>query len=313
MPSRMATDANMDCSQSTPTGYVPAFRSGNVDQYGTSHDANNPYLMRGEVPANDSRSQYGTATGYQSHNAHLASALHTGLHAPGPNLDEHFWQQQSQPAQDASLPDDPLAARDGLADTEPSNEAENTLPIENASSSVCPARPKRTTVPRSERRKHYKPKPDPSHPRSFRPFQPLEMSDTTPIQWTMPPIVGSWLMFSNKMVKYRPFPPDIDAVREKLFTMKQSILLKNSQEVADYVPHINNVWRRAVQRVEIDERTGLQTEYWHCRTKKAMKPRKDDGTRKGIRNREKKSQVLFRKRVLFKYGCLLQPNDANCL
>lgn len=286
----------MDWSQSTPSGYVPAFRSGNVNQYGTSQNANRSYMGRGQVPVNNTRSQYGTATAYQSHDAHLASTLNTGLHAPEPSIDEHFWSQQNQPGQDASLPDDSLAPRHGETHTEPTDEAEDALPVDDAPTSTGPARRQRTTVPRSERRKHYKPKPDPSNPRLFRPFQPLEMSDTTPTQWTMPPIVGSWLMFSNKMIKYRPMPPDIDAVRAKLFSMKESILLKNSQEVADYVPHINNVWRRAVQRVEIDPTTGLQTEYWHCRTKKAMKPRKDDGTKKGIRNRERKSQVLFRKR-----------------
>lgn len=290
----MATDANMDWSHSTPNGYVPAFRSGNNNQLGPSHDVNNTYMVHGDGSVHDPRSQYGSNTGYHSHNAHLTSHLHTGMQAPASGIEEHFWPQQHDPSREDPFSNGPAAAREQTTPVEPAREAHNNL-LDDEEPAPEPTRAQLAAMPRSERRKLYKPKPEPSNPRLFRPFQPLEKADTTPTQWTMPPIVGSWLMFSNKMVKYRPMPPDIDEVREKLFKMENSILLKNSQEVADYVPHITNVWRRAVQRVEIDEDTGLQTEYWHCRTKKAQRVRKDDGTSKGIRNREKKSQVMFRK------------------
>ena len=242
----------------------------------------------------DPRSHYGANNGFHSHNAHLGQHLHTGMEAPSSGIEEHFWPQQHDPSREDPFSNGAPATRGETTPAEPADEPNNILLDDEEPAPDGPVRRQRTTLPRSERRKHYKPKPEPSNPRLFRPFQPLETADTTPTQWTMPPIVGSWLMFSNKMVKYRPMPPDIDLVREKLFKMENTILLKNSQEVADYVPHITNVWRRAVQRVEIDEETGLQTEYWHCRTKKAQRVRKDEGTRKGIRNREKKSQTLFR-------------------
>ena len=290
----MATDVNMDWSQSTPNGYMPAFRSGNVNQMNPSHDVNNTYMVHAESSVHDSRSQYGANTGYHSDNAHLTSHLHTGMQAPASGIEEHFWPQQHDPSRDDHFISGP-SAREQTAPVELAGETHNILPDDGEPVQEGPTRRQLAAMPRSERRKLYKPKPEPSNPRLFRPFQPLETADTTPTQWTMPPIVGSWLMFSNKMVKYRPMPIDIDAIREKLFKMEKSILLKNSQEVADYVPHITNIWRRAVQRVEIDEDTGLQTEYWHCRTKKAQRVRKDHGTSKGIRNRERKSQVMFRK------------------
>jgi hypothetical protein len=285
----------MDWSQSTPNGYVPAFRSGHINQLGHAHDANNTYMVHNEGAVHDPRSHYAANTGYHTHNAHLAQHLHTGMQAPASGIEEQFWQQQHDPSREDPFSSGPPAARGQTTPHEPADDANNILLDGEEPVPDGPVRLQRTTLPRSERRKHYKPKPEPSNPRLFRPFQPLETADTTPTQWTMPPIVGSWLMFSNKMVKYRPMPPDTDIVRGKLFKMETSILLKNSQEVADYVPHITNLWRRAVQRVEIDEETGLQTEYWHCRTKKAQRVRKDEGTRKGIRNREKKSQTLFRK------------------
>ena len=291
----MATDANMDWSHSTPNEYVPAFRSGNVNQLGPSHHSSNTYMVHGEGSVHDPRSQFGANTGYHSHNAHLTSHLHTSMQAPASGIEEHFWPQQHDTSREDPFSNGPAAGREQTTPVEPAREA-HSIPLDDEEPvQEGYTRAQLAAMPRSERRKLYKPKPEPANPRLFRPFQPLEIADTTPTQWTMPPIVGSWLMFSNKMVKYRPRPTDIDAVREKLFKMEDSILLKNSQEVADYVPHITNVWRRAVQRVEIDEETGLQTEYWHCRTKKAQRLRKDEGTRKGIRNREKKSQVMFRK------------------
>lgn len=73
--------------------------------------------------------------------------------------------------------------------------------------------------------------------------------------------------------------------------MDESVLLKNSQEVADYVPHITNYWRRALQKVEIDEETGVQYEHWYCRSKKkGRKPA--ESVSKGIRNKTMNSVAM---------------------
>ena len=290
----MATDANMDWSQSAPNGYMPAFRTGNVTQMNPSHGMSNTYMVHGESSVHDPRSQYGSNTGQHSHDAHLTSHLNAGMQAPASGIEEHFWPQQHDPSRGDPSPTGP-AAREQTSPIEPAGEAHSILPDNEERAQEGYTRQQLAAMPRSERRKLYKPRPEPSNPRLFRPFQPFELADTTPPTWTMPPIVGSWLMFSNKMVKWRPMPPDIDAVREKLFKMENSILLKNSQEVADYVPHITNIWRRAVQRVHIDVETGLQTEYWHCRTEKAQRTRRDAGQGKGLRNKENKAKVLFRK------------------
>jgi hypothetical protein len=298
----------MDWShQSAPPGYVPAFRSGNMAQLGSSHNANNAYMMRGGASVHGSRSQYGTTSDYHSQSAHPASSLHTGLHVPGPGIEEQFWSQQDDHSRENLLSNGPSAARDEYDHDEPATEADNAVESEKPELDEA-AREKaekrrRALLPRSERRKLCVPRLPPSEPRRFRPFVPLEMEDTTPKLWLMPPIVGSYLMFSNKIVKYNPMPTDVDSVREKLFALKETVLLKNSQEVADYVPHITNIWRRAVQRAEVDEETGVQTEYWHCRTKKAMRVHKDGYTPKGIRNREKKSKTLFRKLICKLFLC----------
>jgi hypothetical protein len=311
--------ANMDWAQSAPTGYVPAFRSGNANQFGHSQDANNSYMLRGEASIHDLRTQYGPTAEYNSHNAHVAPALHTGLRVPSSGIEDHFWSQQNDTSRDHILPSGPSDTRDEPVedDADADVDAEDTLDIDEEPAAAGSARPRRPVIPRSERRKNYKPRPPVSHPRLFRPFVPLENEDTTPTLWTMPPIVGSYLMFSNKLIKYRPMPPDIDLVRDKLFKMEVPILLKNSQEVADYVPHITNVWRRAIQKAEVDPETGVQTEYWHCRTKKAMRTRNVSYPTKGIRQRERKSQTLFRKltsdRCYYETRMLTHRRGTRCL
>lgn len=263
---------------------------------GPSHEGDVSYLLRDDVHDNNNpRPQYAPTGGYHSHNAHFGSGLHAGLHASGPSIEEHFWPHQNDPAQNEPQANEPAHGESAYDEpAEPTNEPDSD--DYEAPDPSGPTRPQKTTIPRSERRKHYKPKPDPSNPRLFRPFDNLETLDTTLPQWRLPPIVGSYVMFPNKKLKHNPMPPDVDAVREKLFKMDQSILFKNSQEVADYVPHVTNYWRRAVQRHEVDEKTGLQVEYWHCRSKKVKRPpRRPEHVSKGIRNREKKSVMLFGK------------------
>lgn len=278
-----ANSAIMDWAQ--PASASP-FRTPN--HLNSSHDTDVSYLLRGDASGHQARSQYGVTNDY--HTNQLGHNLHPGLHGTGLTIEEHFWPQQNVPSNNTTPPQvgqlhngvthDENAHQDPIQD-DPSDE--------DAPITVGPVQRQKTTIPRSERRKHYKPKPDPSHPRLFRPFV-YETKDTMLAQWRTPRIDGSYVMFPNKKLKYNPVPPDLDQVREKLFRMDESVLLKNSQEVADYVPHITNFWRRAVQKHEIDEETGVQYEHWHCRAKKARKPAAS--VSKGIRNKTGKRVEL---------------------
>lgn len=69
-------------------------------------------------------------------------------------------------------------------------------------------------------------------------------AETTPISMRMPPVIGSYMLFPNKRLRCNPIPPNIDEIREKSFYMTEPILLKNSQEIADVVPHLSKLWRR---------------------------------------------------------------------
>jgi hypothetical protein len=256
---------------------------------GSSHETDVSYLMRGDASSHHSRSQYGITNEY--HPNQLGHNIHPGLHATGLNIEEHFWPQQNDPVNNTTLQSENLqngVTHDGNARQDFVNDAPSD---QDATITNGPAQRQKTRIPRSERRKHYKPKPDPSHPRLFRPFAPNETKDTMLAQWRTPQIVGSYVMFPNKQLKYNPVPPDLDQVREKLFKMDESVLLKNSQEVADYVPHITNFWRRAVQKVEVDEETGVQYEHWYCRSKKkGRKPA--ESVSKGIRNKAMNSVAM---------------------
>ncbi|OQO14365.1 hypothetical protein B0A48_01241 [Cryoendolithus antarcticus] len=123
--------------------------------------------------------------------------------------------------------------------------------------------------------------PRTSAPRDLRPFATDELQQSYPPEVKMPPIIGSWLMYPNKRIKYNPFPDNIDATRLKLFKMEQPVLLKNSQEIADLLPHVTNFWRRSVGRVYVAE-NGTQVESWGCRSTKPME-RKTRSVGKGLR------------------------------
>lgn len=280
-----ANNANMDWTQPTPAS---AFRNGNSNHLVSPQDADVSYMIRGDASGHQSRSQYIITNEY--HTNHLGHNLHPGLHGSGLGIEEHFWPQQNDPSNNIPPHSEHLqvgVTHDGDSHQTSTHDAPSD---QDAPTTNGPVRRQRTTVPRSERRKHYKPKPDPSHPRLFRPFAPNETKDTMLAQWRTPPVVGSYVMFPNKRLKYNPVPPDLDKVREKLFKMEQSVLLKNSQEVADYVPHITNFWRRAVQRHDVDAETGVQYEHWYCRSKRARKP--PESVSKGIRNRTGKNVVM---------------------
>ena len=272
----MATNGNLANMEWVQPGSTSAFRTPN--HLSSSQDTDVSYLLRGDSSGHQFRPQYGNNNEY--HTGELGQNLHPGLHNTGLTMEEHFWPQQNDHLNNTPLQVEQL--QNGT--TQDENEQHSDPSDEDAPTTVGPARQQITTIPRSERRKKYKPKPAPSHPRSFRPFAPNEAKDTMLAQWRTPPIVGSYVMFPNKKLKYNPVPPDLDQVRGKLFKMDESVLLKNSQEVADYVPHITNFWRRAVSRHEVDEETGVQYEHWHCRSAKITKaPAHSVG--KGIRNK----------------------------
>jgi hypothetical protein len=262
--------------------------NGNSNRLGSSHNTDVSHLLRGDASDHHSRSQYGITNEYNTHQ--LGHNLHPGLHATGLNIEEHFWPQQNEPLNNTPPQSEHLQNGVTQDDNVRQDLANNAPSDQEAPTTNGPAQRQKTTIPRSERRKHYKPKPDPSHPRLFRPFAPNETKDTMLAQWRTPQIVGSYVMFPNKQLKYNPVPPDLDQVREKLFKMEESVLLKNSQEVADYVPHITNFWRRALQKVEVDEETGVQYEHWYCRSKKSRKPA--ESVSKGIRNKTKNRVVM---------------------
>lgn len=128
-------------------------------------------------------------------------------------------------------------------------------------------------------------------PRTMRPFGTNEVADaeTIPVPVRMPPVVGSYLMYPNKRLRYNPMPPNIDKIREKLFYMREPILLKNSQEIADVLPHLSNLWRRGHEPQQMDDRDkGVQVETWECLSRQAMRPKMP--SKEGVRQRKKRSE-----------------------
>ncbi|KAK4961995.1 hypothetical protein LTR10_002489 [Elasticomyces elasticus] len=83
----------------------------------------------------------------------------------------------------------------------------------------------------------------------------------------LPPVVGSYLHYSNMTVKYNPMFDGIDDVRLKLFELKQPELL-NSQQIASYWSHMTNVWMRSTREQAKPE--GAWVEAWECRHRKRV-------------------------------------------
>ncbi|KAK3640328.1 hypothetical protein LTR56_011926 [Elasticomyces elasticus] len=83
----------------------------------------------------------------------------------------------------------------------------------------------------------------------------------------LPPVVGSYLHYSNMTVKYDPMFEGIDNVRLKLFELKQPVLL-NSQQIASYWSHMTNVWMRSTREQAKPE--GAWVEAWECRHRKRV-------------------------------------------
>ena len=99
----------------------------------------------------------------------------------------------------------------------------------------------------------------------------------------MPPVIGTHSHYSNKRLKYTPIIDGIDEVRHTLFELTKPVLL-NSQQIADYWPHMTNLWIRSAKRVTDGP---VWREDWECRQRaRVTGKRKIDGN--GVRNRPSK-------------------------
>lgn len=116
---------------------------------------------------------------------------------------------------------------------------------------------------------------------------------TRGVQLNMPPVVGSMMHYANKHLKYRPFPPDVMAVRQKLFKMEEPFLL-DSQQIADYWTHMSNVWMRSTR--PSPERNGTVVEVWECRIRRRVERKGNKYHQRtggnGVRNRPSKDNLL---------------------
>lgn len=83
----------------------------------------------------------------------------------------------------------------------------------------------------------------------------------------MPPLIGSYLHYTNKRLKYNPIPERLDEIREKLLQVREPILLC-SQQIADYWPHMSNVWERSIRQEDHEIGVGMET--WECRQRRRV-------------------------------------------
>ena len=107
----------------------------------------------------------------------------------------------------------------------------------------------------------------------------------------LPRVVDGYQEWSNMRTKYNPIPEDLDEVREKLFKLEKPLLL-NSQQYADYWPHVSNIWARGVGPWW--DTNGSQMETWECRNQRRQSRHqriKEPGGQ-GLRKRERKLHLL---------------------
>lgn len=108
----------------------------------------------------------------------------------------------------------------------------------------------------------------------------------------LPRVVDGYQQWTNMSLPYYPFPDNLDEIREKLFKLEKPILL-NSQQYADYWPHISNVYARGVGPWW-DPSNGIQMETWECRNQRRQSRHQRYKTPggAGIRKRERKLNLL---------------------
>jgi len=105
----------------------------------------------------------------------------------------------------------------------------------------------------------------------------------------LPSVVGNFLHYSNRRLKYNPIPDDVDEVREKLFVVEKPLLL-TSQQIADHWPHMTNVWMRSVRHKTAEN--GVVEEVWECRQRRRVTPRPPAKESMRKKNRMSKRQML---------------------
>lgn len=115
---------------------------------------------------------------------------------------------------------------------------------------------------------------------------------------TLPPLRGSYLHYSNKRLKYNPFPPDLDIMREKLFKLEEPLLL-NSQQIADYWHHVFNLWKKSKTNNHNGHNTVVDT--YECRVKRRI----DDipEGRRGKEGKEMRKRHLRRQKLEDVHKC----------
>lgn len=108
---------------------------------------------------------------------------------------------------------------------------------------------------------------------------------------TLPKVVNGYQKWSNMRLKYNPMPDDVDEVREKLFKLEKPMLL-NSQQYADYWPHVSNIYARGVGPTMA--KNGTQLETWECRNQRRQSrhQRIKGSSGQGKRKRERKIHLL---------------------
>ncbi|PIB02784.1 hypothetical protein CB0940_11691 [Cercospora beticola] len=119
---------------------------------------------------------------------------------------------------------------------------------------------------------------------------PLGVNNTNRKLLDFPPVVGSIIQYSNKPLPYRPFPDDVEEIREKLFHLEKDVLL-NSQQISDYWPHMSNIWQRDTAPVK--RANGVVMEIWHCRNQRRVERRDRGAEGNAVQRRRKKKDDML--------------------
>lgn len=133
-----------------------------------------------------------------------------------------------------------------------------------------------------------RPKPRPKQRAQTRPADGEDNTNRKLLN--LPPVVGSCLQYANKSLPYRPFPADVDDVRKKVFLCEKPLLL-DSQQIADYWPHVSNLYMRSSRPSTNDN--GTVSEAWECRIRRRVTMKGKDKTGgQGLRQRQSKDELL---------------------
>lgn len=107
----------------------------------------------------------------------------------------------------------------------------------------------------------------------------------------LPRVVDGYQQWANMSLPYHPFPDNLDEVRDIIFNLEKPILL-NSQQYADYWPHVSNIYARGVGPWW--DTNGVQLETWECRNQRRQSrhQRVKGPGGQGLRKRERKLHLL---------------------